>query len=274
MAARSWFYASEGQQHGPYPEIQLRELIARGTITADTLVWTEGMANWQRAGDIPGLAPGASGPPAMPRPGASTDQRRRPRRRPAVDRLAAVGTSSARAVLFVIGFLLVIPAPWVAVWFYRWVVVRAFTCRDGPISASPARSAISGTCSSRWCSLGYAGANDLLLHRILVIPVQASLSWMLLRWIAANLSFERPAAADRLQRQRRSAYRRLAIPAGRLRHHHHRLGLGDHGLDALDLPQYRGHATRGRFQRPPDWRCCGEPSCSRSAAASSFRFRG
>src|SRR5688572_460086 len=70
MAARSWFYASEGQQQGPYPEIQLRELIARGTITADTLVWTEGMANWQRAGEIPGLAPGGSAPPVMPRSGA------------------------------------------------------------------------------------------------------------------------------------------------------------------------------------------------------------
>ena len=50
MASRSWFYASEGQQQGPYPEIQLRDLIARGTVTADTLVWTEGMAGWQKAG--------------------------------------------------------------------------------------------------------------------------------------------------------------------------------------------------------------------------------
>ena len=44
-----------GQQQGPFPEIQLRELIARGTVTADTLVWTEGMAGWQKAGEIPGL---------------------------------------------------------------------------------------------------------------------------------------------------------------------------------------------------------------------------
>ena len=72
MASRSWFYASEGQQQGPYPEIQLREFIARGTITADTLVWTEGMANWQRAGDIPGLISGASGPPAMPHSGGAS----------------------------------------------------------------------------------------------------------------------------------------------------------------------------------------------------------
>ena len=91
MAGRSWFYASEGQQQGPYPEIQLRELIARGTITADTLVWTEGMANWQRAGEIPGLLArrlGAAGDPAF---GRRLAERRRPGRRLAVDRPSAVG---------------------------------------------------------------------------------------------------------------------------------------------------------------------------------------
>ena len=82
------------------------------------------MANWQRAGEIPGLAPGASGPPAMPRAGGASAERRRPRRRAAVDRLSAVGILSARALLYVIGFLLVIPAPWAGRWFYRWVVSR------------------------------------------------------------------------------------------------------------------------------------------------------
>jgi hypothetical protein len=66
MSNRSWFFASEGKQQGPYPEAQLREFIANGTVTAETLVWTEGMAGWQKAGDIPGLLPGVSGPPAVP----------------------------------------------------------------------------------------------------------------------------------------------------------------------------------------------------------------
>jgi len=38
MPSRSWFYASQGQQQGPYPEAQLRDLIARGAIRPDTLV--------------------------------------------------------------------------------------------------------------------------------------------------------------------------------------------------------------------------------------------
>ena len=69
MSNRSWFYASSGQQQGPYPETQLRDLITRGTVGADTLVWTEGMSGWQRAGDIPGLVPGGSAPPSVPYPG-------------------------------------------------------------------------------------------------------------------------------------------------------------------------------------------------------------
>src|SRR5664279_6048130 len=71
MADRSWFYASAGQQHGPYPEVQFRELIAKGSVRADTLVWTEGMADWQKAGEVPGLmSGGAAGPPVIPRFGA------------------------------------------------------------------------------------------------------------------------------------------------------------------------------------------------------------
>src|SRR5882672_1905962 len=69
MSNRSWFYASEGQQLGPYPEAHLRDLIARGSVRADTLVWTEGMAGWQKAAEIPGLMSGASGPPVIPQAG-------------------------------------------------------------------------------------------------------------------------------------------------------------------------------------------------------------
>src|ERR1700704_5383956 len=118
MADRSWFYASGGQQQGPYPEAQLHDLIIRGTIRADTLVWTEGMSGWQRAGDIPGLVPGGSGPPSVPQPGGPSP-------------MGAGGGGYGgdaygggplavylplwgflgRGIVFVIGFMLVIPAP-------------------------------------------------------------------------------------------------------------------------------------------------------------------
>ena len=54
MSNRSWFFASRGQQQGPYPEAQFREFIARGTVSADTLVWCEGMADWAEGGRYSG----------------------------------------------------------------------------------------------------------------------------------------------------------------------------------------------------------------------------
>jgi hypothetical protein len=68
MAERSWFFAFNGQQQGPYDEAQFRDFIARGAVKPDTLVWTEGMSGWQRAADVPGLMTGAR-PPAMPQSG-------------------------------------------------------------------------------------------------------------------------------------------------------------------------------------------------------------
>ena len=65
MTDRSWFFASRGQQQGPYPEAKLREFIANRTVTAETLVWTEGMAGWQKAGDIAGLLSDAPSPPSF-----------------------------------------------------------------------------------------------------------------------------------------------------------------------------------------------------------------
>jgi len=63
MANRSWFFAHEGKQQGPYPEEQFRDFVARGYIRADTFVWTDGMADWQRAESVPGLLSSAAPPP-------------------------------------------------------------------------------------------------------------------------------------------------------------------------------------------------------------------
>jgi hypothetical protein len=194
MSNRSWFYASNGQQQGPFPEAQLRDLITRGTVRPDTLVWSEGMSGWQRAGDIPGLVPGGSSPPVVSQPGGPP-----PMGAGGVDYGAGGYSGGAlsvdlplwaflgRGIVFVIGFLLVIPAPWVAVWFYKWMASRinvpgrpnfAFTGQVGDIWWVFIAMAI----------LTYVGANDLSYFQYLAIPLQALLSWMVVRWIAANLS--------------------------------------------------------------------------------------
>jgi len=185
MAGRSWFYASEGQQQGPYPEIQLREFIARGTITADTLVWTEGMANWQRAADVPGLISGASGPPVIPLSSGAL---------PSAGGHAGGALSIdlplwgflGRALLYIFGITLVIPAPWAGTYFYRWTVSRLHV---------PGRPnlAFTGQVGDLWWAfvlmglLGYAGLYDDYIQ-LLVIPLQGFLSWMLLRWLASCLT--------------------------------------------------------------------------------------
>ncbi len=70
MSNRSWFFAAGGQQQGPYPEPQFRDLIARGQVSVQTLVWCEGMAGWQKAGEVPGLMAGGGAPPMVPQGGA------------------------------------------------------------------------------------------------------------------------------------------------------------------------------------------------------------
>src|SRR5262249_12159558 len=69
--SKQWFFAANGQQQGPCAEAQFRDLIASGSVRADTLVWTEGMAGWQRAGEIPGLMASSAYPPSLHEGGAA-----------------------------------------------------------------------------------------------------------------------------------------------------------------------------------------------------------
>ncbi|HUF61370.1 MAG TPA: DUF4339 domain-containing protein [Verrucomicrobiales bacterium] len=42
-----WYYEDKGKPAGPVPEHALRDLALRGAISPDTLVWREGMGDWQ-----------------------------------------------------------------------------------------------------------------------------------------------------------------------------------------------------------------------------------
>jgi hypothetical protein len=185
MSNRSWFFAAQGQQQGPYPEARLREFIASGTVTAETLVWTEGMANWQKAGDIPGLLAGASGSPVVPASGTFPGSG-----------IHADGSVSAdfgvwallgRWLLLSIGTVLVIPAPWSSTSFYRWCVERlrvpqrpdlSFTGKAGDLWYV---FVIQGLCAD-------ARISDVAYLPFALIPVEAFLWWMIVSWFVANLS--------------------------------------------------------------------------------------
>lgn len=68
--ALTFFAVVNGQQAGPYDLNTLRQLASNGTLTKDTLVWREGMANWSAAGQVPELTQvfGATPPPVPPPP--------------------------------------------------------------------------------------------------------------------------------------------------------------------------------------------------------------
>jgi GYF domain 2 len=191
---RSWFYAAQGQQQGPFPEAQLRNLIARGAVTPDTLVWTDGMAGWQRAGDIPGLASGGgSRPPAVPQPGGP---------------MASAGDYGTgghygdgplsidfgileftwRSLVFVIGCIFIIPAPWALVWYTKWLV---------PCVHVPGRPNLSFEGAAMTIVPWYFGAIVLAIAvgligiqwlNNLMFLVLIALYWLSLKWFVANIA--------------------------------------------------------------------------------------
>jgi len=187
MASRSWFYAANGQQQGPFPEEQLRDLIARGTVRSDTLVWSDGMADWQKAGEIPGLMSMPPGAPSFSQAGGP----------PVVGRGGVHGGGAlsidlplwgyfGRALLYVFGISLVIPAPWAGTYFYQWTVFRL------QVPGRP-NMAFTGQVGDLWWVFvlmglsGYAGLYDDYIQ-LLMLPLQGFLSWTLLRWLASRLT--------------------------------------------------------------------------------------
>ena len=56
----SFFVAKEGRQTGPFDVNTLRTMITSGDLTPDSLVWKQGMSEWQKAGsqsELSGLFP-------------------------------------------------------------------------------------------------------------------------------------------------------------------------------------------------------------------------
>lgn len=62
-----WYYEQNGNRIGPVDEATMRGLIANRTISIDTLVWTNGMANWTPLQQTQ-LAAGLPVPPPSPAP--------------------------------------------------------------------------------------------------------------------------------------------------------------------------------------------------------------
>lgn len=57
-----WHLLQDGQQYGPYTGEQLLEFVQEGRIVRESMLWTEGMAEWAKASDVQGLFPAAPAP--------------------------------------------------------------------------------------------------------------------------------------------------------------------------------------------------------------------
>ena len=67
-----WYYAINGERFGPVPHAELERLVQAGTVVDDTLIWRQGMNEWQTLAAIRAANPAwiaerrASTPPALP----------------------------------------------------------------------------------------------------------------------------------------------------------------------------------------------------------------
>lgn len=56
----NWYYVENGQQAGPVDDAQLDVLLASGRVNSETLIWREGMANWEQYAKVRPLSPPAT----------------------------------------------------------------------------------------------------------------------------------------------------------------------------------------------------------------------
>jgi uncharacterized RDD family membrane protein YckC len=69
----NWFYVSGGQATGPVPEAEFELLVQARTVRAETLVWHEGMAEWQPYGKTQPKALALAMAPSPPAPSTPSE---------------------------------------------------------------------------------------------------------------------------------------------------------------------------------------------------------
>jgi hypothetical protein len=183
--------AADGKSDGPLTEEKFRQLIAEGRVAPATLVWADGMTDWQRADQVPGLL--ATAPPAVRTPGSA----------PPTVPLGQGHTLSAefpvwglfwRSIVVAIGSTLVIPVPWVIAWYYRWLIERvqvpgradlSFAGKAGDIWYIIALQAL--VICLQFLPMSH-GAAVQFAGFIAMIVVSLLLEWIVIRWVVRNIT--------------------------------------------------------------------------------------
>jgi len=191
MADAYYYVDDSGQQRGPIAADEITGLIRRGVVRAETLTWTAGMSDWARADSLPAFAPAfaAAPPPSRPRAKAvaSTPVG------PLIGALPAWGLFW-RGIVFGLGTLFILPAPWAGVWFYRWFAGRVVLPGGRPLRLE------SGVGEAWWLFAAFGvvdwlgpilnAASGAHWGGALVSILSFVLSWALIRWFCAHIETE------------------------------------------------------------------------------------
>lgn len=191
MAEAYYYVDDSGQQQGPIAADEIVALIRRGTVRAETLIWTAGMSDWARADAVPVFAAAFATAPPPPRP-----------------RAAAVASTPVgpltgafpawglfwRGIVFAFGVAFVLPAPWAGVWFYKWFASKVILPGGRPLRLQSQVGDI------WWLFLGFAlapwigAALDIALDARWGGALSSILSlvfgWALIRWFCAHVETE------------------------------------------------------------------------------------
>ncbi len=178
MADKQWYIKVGGTQQGPYSEPELRDLIARTEVTADTLVWCQSISDWARAGDV-GLTAGTLEPlpaPVTPPAGAQPNSLIFTGRTwPLFGRMLLVGLCQ----------YIVVPTPWVNTSFYRWSVHHIALPNGKPVG-------FAGKPGDIWyifillALCAFAGTIHWAVQ-LVALPLTVLFEWIIMRWFFANL---------------------------------------------------------------------------------------
>lgn len=202
MSDRVWFYADGGKQLGPFSETQFRDLIANGTVSDTSYVWTNGMENWQRAQDVPGLMnrPRPPGPPNLAG-GASAGGNSFGGVPSAASAATGSGASGGslwidfgiwdftwRSIVLGICSMFIIPFPWLLVWYLKWLVPHVQVRGRPNLSfEGTAMTIVPWYFGAIVVIIALAMTGSEVLGNLSII-IQFVLHWLFLKWMIANLA--------------------------------------------------------------------------------------
>jgi hypothetical protein len=187
MSSNFWYLDRDHTQRGPVGEDEFVRLIRQGVITRETQMWTAGMTAWSMAGESPIVA-ALFGPPAFATTGAGAPS----------GGLAAgpegplhpeipVWDLFWRSVVTIIGIALIIPAPWVGPWFYKWLCERVSLPDGRPLTFSGKPGDIWYVFAA-WGALVWIGQLKEGRYEFLTVVVSWVLGVLLLKWVCTHVS--------------------------------------------------------------------------------------